>query len=67
MMKQFVVLLSALLLLLSLAACGRSWTCDQCGKQFSGDAYYDMTQEFTLCEDCARTYWMPFPYQNYKW
>lgn len=41
-------------------------TCDECGKHFWGSGYYDYTETMTFCEDCARTYWMPLPYQNYK-
>lgn len=64
--KMFVLLACALLLLSLLAACGKEWACDQCGKTFRGDAYYDYSQTMTLCEDCARSYWMPLPIENYK-
>lgn len=67
-MKKRVLCLAALAigLVLILAACGQSWTCDECGKSWTGTAYYDYSGDGTLCEDCARTYWMPLPYQNYK-
>ena len=54
---------AALLTLLS--SCGQKWVCDKCDKEFSGDAYYGMMGTETFCEDCARKYWMPIPYQNY--
>lgn len=64
--KFLAFLILALLLLTLLASCGKDWTCDQCGKDFHGDAYYDYSETMTLCEDCARTYWMPLSYKNYK-
>lgn len=66
MRKAYYVILFIVLLSTILTACGKNWTCDQCGKDFRGTAYYDYTETMTLCEDCARTYWMPLPYQNYK-
>lgn len=66
MMKKTICILLVLCMWLCLSACSKSWLCDQCGKLFRGDAYYDYTGELTLCEDCARTYWMPLPYKNYK-
>lgn len=65
-MKLKFLIPLALLLIGLLAACGKSWTCDQCGKDFQGTAYYDYSGDGTLCEDCARSYWMPLPYKNYK-
>lgn len=58
--------LTLILAIVMLTACGKNWTCDQCGKDFHGTAYYDYTETMTFCEDCARSYWMPLPYQNYK-
>lgn len=66
MKKFFCFSLVLIFTMIILAACGKDWTCDECGKSFHGDAYYDYTERMTLCEDCARTYWMPLPYQNYK-
>ena len=66
MKKIFCFGLVLILAMVMLAACGKDWTCDECGKNFHGDAYYDYTETMTLCKDCARTYWMPLPYQNYK-
>lgn len=66
MLKKMIVLIFLSCSLFCLSACGKSWTCDQCGKDFHGDAYYDYSETMTLCADCARTYWMPLPYQNYK-
>lgn len=67
-MKRKLLALFVLLigLTLILVACGKSWTCDQCGKSWTGSAYYDYGGTGTLCEDCARSYWMPLPYKNYK-
>lgn len=65
-MRRFFAWMLVLALALSLAACGEKWTCDDCGKEFSGTAYYGYQTTETFCEDCARAYWMPLPYQNYK-
>ncbi|RKI67648.1 hypothetical protein D7V91_09385 [bacterium 1xD42-67] len=43
-----------------------SGPCDEYGKSFWGAGYYDYTQTMTLCEDCARTYWAPFSYKDFK-
>lgn len=64
-MKKIVVFLLVLVMLMTLVACGKTWTCDECGKTWSGKAYYGYTTTETFCEDCARSYWMPLPYQNY--
>ena len=47
--------------------CGKSYTCHDCGESTS-KAYYDMNAKIdkVMCEDCAREYWMPMPYQNYQ-
>lgn len=71
MMKQQLsaclsILLVCAALLALLSGCGEKWVCDKCDKEFSGDAYYGMMGTETFCEDCARKYWMPIPYQNYK-
>lgn len=65
-MKRLLVTILTVAILLSLSGCGKKWTCDQCGEDFRGKAYYDFTETLTMCKDCARSYWMPFPYQNYQ-
>jgi hypothetical protein len=42
-----------------------TWTCDHCGKTWYGTAYYD-DEDRILCADCAREYWMPMDYENYR-
>lgn len=64
-MKKLVLLALALILALSIAACAKSWVCDECGKSFTGKAYYGYYTTETFCEDCARKYWMPLDYRNY--
>lgn len=70
MKKRFPAIITMLLVLVSLLAllsgCGQAWTCDECGKEFFGTAYYGFSGTETYCEDCAKDYWMPLPYQNYK-
>lgn len=56
----------ALILSLFLTVIENTSICSECGKSFFGSGYYDYTETLTLCKDCARTYWMPLPYQNYK-
>ena len=63
-MKKIIIAL-VLIFALSLTACGKNWVCDECGKSFSGKAYYGFNTTETFCEDCARQYWMPLNYQNY--
>ena len=70
MKKRFSAIIAMLLVPVSLLAllsgCGQAWTCDECGKDFFGTAYYGFSGTETYCEDCAKDYWMHLPYQNYK-
>ena len=44
-----------------------SHVCDRCDKNFIGDSYYDSMGTYDImCEDCARQYYSPFPYENFK-
>lgn len=67
MKKCFLPIVLALSLVLCLTACGKKYTCYQCGTETS-KAYYDYhaREDSVLCEDCARTYWMPLDYSDYK-
>lgn len=66
MKKTICIILMAIALLSTLCACG-SYHCYDCGKTTT-KAYYDYsaTKEYVLCEDCARTYWMPLNYKTYR-
>ena len=65
--KHLLLITIALALTLCLTACGRKYTCYQCGTETS-KAYYDYNanKDSVLCEDCARSYWMPLDYSNYR-
>ena len=71
MWKRFLngILKLIMILIISavLVACGKTYTCSRCDKK-TKDAYYKMSmkEESVLCEDCARKYWAPFPYDTYK-
>lgn len=67
-MKKFIgIILVIGVLVCVLCGCGKSYICYDCGKTTS-KAYYNMDAkiERVMCEDCAREYWMPMPYQNYR-
>lgn len=67
MKKKWISLLVFLLALSLLCGCGKKYTCAECGKE-SSKAYYEMhcDPEYLMCEDCARIYWMPLNYENYR-
>ena len=44
----------------------KRWTCDDCGKTWTGVSYHDSDWDSTLCEECAWDYWEPFPIDNYR-
>lgn len=64
--KALHIICFIMLALFLLTACGQQWTCDNCEKQFQGTAYVGYYGTETLCEDCARTYWAPFSYKDFK-
>lgn len=68
-MKKTWCLLSTMLfiIIIMLCGCGKSYICCDCGESTT-KAYYSLNAniERVMCEDCAREYWMPMPYQNYR-
>lgn len=66
-MKKIICLGIVITCLLSVLCGCKSYTCYDCGKN-THKAYYDASanEESVLCEDCAREWWMPFPYENYR-
>ena len=44
----------------------KQYTCDVCGKAFTGTAYTDGDWEMVMCAKCATDYWYPLPIENYK-
>ena len=47
------------------AAHVHKWTCDWCGAEWEGTAYYARSVSDTLCAECANRYWKPLPISNY--
>ncbi|MCI8850347.1 MAG: hypothetical protein HFE82_02205 [Erysipelotrichaceae bacterium] len=65
-MKKLLLYVCVLCAALILNGCS-SHVCDRCGKKFTGSAYYISKEPgSTICEDCARDYYDPFPYGNFK-
>jgi len=63
--KVRVFLVTALVLVLC-SGCGEEYTCDRC-EETTKEAYYDPFREDTYyCEECAKKYFAPFPYTNYR-
>lgn len=56
----------AVTMVFMLAGCGQKWTCDNCDKTWTGDAYYGSDYSDVLCDECAQRYWNPLPYKEYK-
>ncbi|MDE5591141.1 MAG: hypothetical protein K2J60_18705 [Acetatifactor sp.] len=57
MKKKIIALLLTVTTVISLAACGKSFTCDICGKEKTGKQF-KMTilgEEVIYCSDCAET------------
>lgn len=65
-MKKQMLFLSIIVMVFTIIACGKKWTCSTCGKTWVGKAYTDWYMEATMCEECAAKYWMPLPYENYE-
>lgn len=57
-MKRTTALFLAILIALSLTACGASFTCSSCGKK-TAQAYYTFwgSRDTVLCKSCAVQYW----------
>jgi len=63
--KRVLVMVLVLILAMMFVGCG--YTCCKCDKA-TMKAYYTSSGEKSrvMCEDCARQYWTPFPYENYR-
>ncbi len=67
MKKFWDILLILGMILCALCACGQTYECCDCGKNTSKSYYtFEASKEQVMCEECAREYWMPLPYQNYR-
>ena len=60
---RLVAMLMAVMFLLS--ACHPLRTCASCGREFRGSAYSGVFGQI-MRADCARTYWMPIDYRNFR-
>lgn len=67
LISWIVLIISAVILMVGLIGCGKTYVCYEC-EESTTKAYYDLDAkvEKVLCEECARDYWMPLPYQNYR-
>lgn len=64
--RRMIAVLLLAVTLLCLTACGKTYTCAECGKTTS-KAYYDtLTTGRYLCETCAWEYYSPFPIENFR-
>lgn len=67
-MKKVKTKVIAILLLMMVVCCGcgEKYTCQRCEKETT-DAYYDpFDKDEYFCADCAREYFAPLPYTNYR-
>lgn len=65
MKKNFILLICLLMSVLVFSSCGKKYECEGCGVKTS-KMYYDMDGDISYCEDCAREYWAPFDYENFR-
>lgn len=66
--KVSIVLLLGALLVAILSGCASTSVCDNCGKSFTGNGYFDVLRsyDYTLCQECAEDYYSPLPYEPYE-
>lgn len=48
-----------------LGGCGQKYMCRECEKAVR-TIYYDIDGDAAYCEDCAKEYWAPFDYNEYR-
>lgn len=68
MKKKITAIILITVFVMMFTGCGIGiYTCAKCDAT-TMKAYYDMSSDpdRVMCEDCARTYWMPLPYENYR-
>ncbi len=64
-MKRVLGIIAALVTVACfLSACGSNYVCTECDKTIS-KAYYDLNGDY-LCKDCAKEYWIPLDYEDYR-
>ena len=58
MKRRIIIALLSLMLITCLTACGKTYTCDDCGEEFTGKTYTIsiMGEKETLCPDCYEDY-----------
>lgn len=66
MKKRVVAAIVLMAVVMSFTGCGM-YTCAKCDATTS-KAYYgtNFSDDWVMCAECARKYWMPFPIENYR-
>ncbi len=65
-MKKICILITVLLLsMFALTGCGAKDYCYRCEEE-SSELYYTYGKDGLLCPSCAKDYWKPFDYKDYK-
>lgn len=65
-MKKVVSMILVLMLALQCVGCGKTYTCSDCEKKTKKAYYNPFYEDDYMCEDCAREYFAPFPYSQYR-
>lgn len=66
-MKRLLgIVLLITIIIVACVGCASKNVCDNCGKTFTGNGYYDAyDHNTTWCADCATDYYAPFPINNW--
>ncbi len=62
--KISYIITAIFIIAVAFMGCGKSFECYLCEKNAT-TAYYDIDGDF-ICKNCAKTYWLPFDYKDYK-
>lgn len=64
-MRRIFCLFITVCTIFMLNGCGQKHICRKCEKAVS-NAYYDIDGDIAYCKDCAKDYWAPFDYEEYR-